>query len=177
MSIFPALQKKMLGEIGLSLREHGFTPKPMEQSFLLAKPFGWASIDLAFIRHPAIDFDVVVSAAIRIDAVQEMIQERHKLVTDKELKSVATIGCELGNLKGIGQQRWTIASEDDVSPVASGIVAECEASLLPFIEKYSNFETLLAVLIADCKEAKLISTFDDKRKKIVVALKELLKNS
>ncbi|MDN5924712.1 MAG: hypothetical protein L0H70_06905, partial [Xanthomonadales bacterium] len=90
-------------------------------------------------------------------------------------KHAATIGCELGNLKGIGQQRWTVSSEEDVPPVASDIAAECEATLLPFIEKYSDLDTLLAVLTTDTKMARLLSPIDDKTQRTVVALSEILK--
>ncbi len=177
MSSLAELQKQLLGEVGLLLHRHGFNPKPVQQSFRLAKPFGWASIHLAFIRHPPTDFDVVVNAAIRIDAVENRIQSNDSLVSARDRKHSATIGCELGNLKGIGQQRWTVASKDDVPSVASSIVAECEATLLPFIEKYSDLDTVLAVLEADTKFARLLSPIEGKRNKTVSALAALLMKS
>lgn len=174
MSRLEALQKSLLSEIGRLLHRHGFNPKPVDQSLRLAKSYGWASIHLAFVRHPPTDFDVIVNAAIRIDAVQDYIQGNDSLISATERKRSATIGCELGNLKGVGQKRWTISSEEDVCPVASEIVSECERNLLPFIERYSDFDTLLKVLAMDAKEARLLSPIDDKRHKTVIALSELL---
>lgn len=177
MSNLPALEKKLLSEVGSLLHRHGFNSKPVGQSFRVTKPFGWASIHLAFVRHPPKDFDVVVDAAIRIDAVQDSIQENDRLITDKDRKNSATIGCELGNLKGEGQQRWAISAEKDVGPVALQIVAECEATLLPFIEKYSDLDVLLETLTADPEAAKSISPIQEKRRKSVVALSKLLRST
>lgn len=88
------------------LQPHGFTPKLSEQWFRLPKPFGWASIHLAFVNHPPTDFDVVLNVAIRIDEVQDAIEDGNDpLITAKDLKRSATIGVELGNLKGTGQHR------------------------------------------------------------------------
>lgn len=177
MSSLAILQKQLIGEVGSLLHTQGFSPKPVQQSFRLAKPFGWASIHLAFVRHPPTDFDVIVNAAIRIDAVEGSIQGSGSLVSAKDRKHAATIGCELGNLKGIGQQRWTVSSEEDVPPVASDIAAECEETLLPFIEKFSDLDTLLAVLTTDTKMARLLSPIDDKTRRTVVVLSEILKMS
>ena len=176
MSGLPALQKKLLSEVGSLLHRYGFDKKPVDQSLRLAKSFGWASIHLTFVRHPPIDFDVVVNAAIRVDVVQDCIQNGDSLISIKDRKQSATIGCELGNLKGVGQQRWTISSEKDVGPVACAIAAECEATLLPFIEKYSDLDELLEVLAADTKVARLISPIDSKRNKTIDALSKLLKS-
>lgn len=175
MSSLAILQKQLLGEVGSLLHRHGFNPKPVQQSFRLAKSFGWASIHLAFVRHPPTDFDVIVDAAIRIDAVQDSILGSSSLISDRDRKNSATVGCELGNLKGVGQQRWTISSEEDVRRVASEVVAECEATLLPFIEKYSNLDTLLAALETNTEVATLLSPYDEARQKTVLALSKFLK--
>jgi len=169
------LEKELLAEVGLLLKQRGFGSKPVGQSFRLAKPFGWASIHLAFVRHAQIDFDVVVSAAIRIDAVQGMIQDKSdRLITDKDRKSSATIGCELGNLTGDGQRRWIISSRDDVGWVASEIVAACDKWLIPFIERYSNISAVLESLKADDVHARLISPINEKRRKTILALSKIL---
>jgi len=174
MNNLSALEKKLLSEVGSLLQGHGFSSRPVGQSLRLVKPFGWASIHLAFVRHPPVDFDVIVNVAIRIDAVQDSIQGGDSLITDKDRKNSATIGCELGNLKGVGQQRWTVSSEEDVSPIASEIAVECEATLLPFIERYSDLGALLETLSTNAGIAQLISPIESKRSKTVFALSALL---
>jgi hypothetical protein len=173
MNTLLSLEKALLSEVGSFLHRYGFDSKPVGQSFRLAKPYGWASIHLAFVRHPPTDVDVIVNVAIRIDAVQDAIQESDKLITDMDRKNSATVGAELGNLKGAGQQRWTIASAEAIHPVALEILTECEATLLPFIERYSDMDVLLETLTTDAKTASTISPFENKRRKTVLALSKL----
>ncbi len=174
MNDIRALEKQLLAAMGTLLQARGFNPKPAGQSFRLAKPFGWASIHLAFVRHPPDDFDVVLNVAIRVDAVQEAILDKNNpLIKESDRKHSATVGCELGNLKGIGQQRWTVASESDIRPVSEAIFAECESVMFPFIEKYSDLRVLLEVLKSGSNEARLISSTGE-RAKIVDALSGLV---
>ncbi len=128
------------------------------------------------MRHPPTDFDVVVDVAIRMDAVQDMIQESDSLMTSSDRRNSATIGCELGNLMGKGQHRWMVSSEEDVKLVASQIDAACRQTILPFIGRYSDFAYALETLMRDEKTARLISPIDDKRSKTVVALSKLLES-
>jgi hypothetical protein len=175
MSQLAELKKQFLLEMGRQLHPLGFSPKPVGQSFRMAKPFGWASIHLSFVTHPTIDFDVVVNAAVRIEAVQVLIQDiDDPLITDADRKSAATLGCELGNLKGIGQKRWTVSSERDVRPVASAILRECHAELLPFIEQFSRLENVLMALNGGGEFAELISPIEAKRIKTIDAISGLL---
>ncbi len=169
------LEKQLLSAMGTLLKEHGFDPKPIGQAFHLAKPFGWACVHLAFVRHPPTDFDVVVDVAVRVDAVQDAIVDKsNPLIKESDRKLSATVGCELGNLKGIGQQRWTVASESDIPPVSAAIFAECESVMFPFIEKFSDLRVMLEVLKSGSGEAKLISPLLDKRAKTIDALSALL---
>jgi hypothetical protein len=173
-----SLRKTLLGEVGSLLQPLGFAPKPVAQSFRMPKPFGWAAIHLGFVNHPPTDFDVVVNVAIRVDRVQDVIISKDDpLVADSDRRNSATVGCELGNLWGTGQHRWTIASEQQVRPVAREIVSACQQTLLPFIEKYSDLRTLHDTLAADSKEANLINPFPDERKKVVIILADLLRGS
>lgn len=169
------LEKQLLASVGTLLQARGFNPKPAGQSFRLTKPFGWASIHLAFARHPPTDFDVVLNVAVRVDAVQDAIQDKNDpLIKESDLKNSATVGCELGNLKGIGQQRWTVATASDVRLVAEALFAECESIMFPFIEKFSDLRVLLEVLDSGSKEARLISPLPEKRTNTVVALSQLM---
>jgi len=168
-----SLEKQLVKELASLLRPYGFSHQGSGQSFRLARPFGWASIHLAFVKHPPIDFDVIVNASLRIDAVQDAIQDRDGLISASDRKNSATVGSELGNLKGTGQQRWTISSAADVGPVARAMLTECESTLLPFIEKFSDLAVLEEFLAKDDMPAKLLSPFDEKRRKTVAALSRL----
>jgi hypothetical protein len=173
-----SLRKKLLDEVGSLLQPLGFAPKPVGRSLRVPKPFGWASIQLGFVKHPPIDFDVVLYASIRVDRVQEVIISKDDpLVTDEDRRDSATVGCEFGNLRGTGQHRWTIAREEHVRPVALEIASACEETLLPFIEKYSDLRVLHDTLAADAEEARLIDPLAFERKKVVAVLADLLRDS
>jgi hypothetical protein len=175
MNDIRALEKQLLTAVGNLLKGRGFDSKPVGQSFRLAKPFGWASIHLAFVRHPPDDFDVVLNVAVRVDAVQDVIQDKNdRLIKESDRKHSATVGRELGNIKGIGQQRWTVASENDIRPVSEAIFAECESVMFPFIDKFSDLCVLLEVLKSGSDEARLISPLPEKRAKTLVALSQLI---
>jgi hypothetical protein len=170
MSTLAELEKQLFALLGTLLKVHGFNAKPVDQSFRKPRSFGWAAIHLALIRHPPTDFDVVVNVAIRFDAIEELTGSTHPLIKSSDRKKAATIGCELGNLLGVGQKRWTIASEGDLEPVAAQIMECCESSIFPFIEKYSDLGTVLETLNAGGETASLISPLEGKRNRTLEAL-------
>lgn len=174
MNTLAELQRQLFDRLGYFMKPHGFIPKPADNSFRSGASFGWASIHLTFIRHPPTDFDVVVGASIRFDAVENMTQDADSLVKPSDRKKSATIGCELGNLLGVGQKRWTVASDGDIGPVASEIVIECEATLLPFIQRYSDLGHVLETLRAGGERAGLISPLEAKRDRTIEALSKML---
>jgi hypothetical protein len=98
-------------------------------------------LHLAFITHRDDDFDVVVDVAVE-----------HKRGRER----VCIVGAELGNIRGTGQHRWTVASVDDVPIATQGILDEFSATGLPFLERYSNLPEILRVMRASPKDARLI---------------------
>ncbi|KKY05700.1 hypothetical protein RM61_23215 [Xanthomonas phaseoli pv. phaseoli] len=118
---------------------------------------------------------MVVNTAIRVDEVQDIIQDKDDpLIRKADLERSATVGCELGNWQGSGQLRWTVATEADVASVASSILAEFDSVALPLIEKYSDLHVLLSELKAGKERAKLLSPFEPKRLKTIAAMEQLL---
>ncbi|MGH7953764.1 MAG: hypothetical protein ACREFE_17845, partial [Limisphaerales bacterium] len=146
MTKIAELQKKLLNEVAIIVAKHGFSPKPKGQSFRMQKPFGWASFHLSFILHESTDFDVTTDVALRIDAVENLINEDNNLLSNAEKLQTATIGCELGNLSEGQQKRWNIASDNDVELVAESIHDALASVAIPYIERYSNLQEIFAVL-------------------------------
>lgn len=175
MSNLSAVEKHLLGEIGLRLNRSGFNNKRIGQSFRRATSFGWESIHVAFVRHPPADFDVIVNFGIRIDAVQDVILGDDPLLTVSDRKNSATVGCELGNLTGQGQRRWTVSSEEDIPSVAAQIVGECEVSIFPIFEKYASPAAIYADLTQDEMTAELLAPFPASRAKIIEALSTIVR--
>ena len=86
-----------------------------------------------------------------------------------------TLGCELGNLTGEGQYRWSIADKADVVKAASGVVEKFRAVGLPYLERFSSLEIVLEVLSGDDKAAWLHSAIHDCRAMRAIAAAYLLK--
>ncbi|ATS75070.1 hypothetical protein [Xanthomonas citri] len=169
------LEKRLLKEVGALLKARGTTYRLVGQAFRLPKPYGWAALQLSFVEHPPLDFDVVVNIAIRVDEVQDIIQDKDDpLIRKADLERSATIGCELGNWQGSGQRRWTVATEADVASVAFSILAEFDSVALPLIEKYSDLHVLLSELKAGNEKAKLLSPFESKRLKTIAAMEQVI---
>lgn len=141
-----AFKKQILTEVGLLVKRDGFKSKISEQKFSLLKPFGTWIIHLSFIPHRKMDLDVKASVAIRIDAVETLVNEDRPELSEGDSAKTATAGGELGNLQGAGPKRWTIALFNDARPVASSIYSEILSIGWPFLERYSNMENLLNLL-------------------------------
>jgi hypothetical protein len=153
--------------LGTQLRDKGFKAVISQQSFRRATKDGWLGLHLAFVTHDE-DFDVVLNAAVRFSDVQDAL-----LGSDKEAKQSATIGCEYGRLTGQGQFRWTIASEGDVTPVASAIFNACSMTMIPFLEKYTCRGTVLDALSQNDATSILISPIDERRSRLVTLMRSM----
>src|SRR5688500_16482556 len=104
-----ALRKRLLEEISTRLKPVGY--RKSEQTFVRDFPGGCWMFHVAFIPH-AEDFDVTADIALRHDSIQDA-SRRYEHLDAREKKKTATLGVELGNLRGTGQHRWTVSSESD----------------------------------------------------------------
>lgn len=169
MSEKAAWQKSLLAELGDLLAPYGFSFVAARRSYRKRTPTGWQSIHLALVQHPT-DFDVVVDVGIRFEEIQKQIGG-----ANDRRGHQATIGCEYGNLLGIGQHRWSVAAASDVTPAAQSILKACETTLFPFLDMYSDLATVYEALKRDDRRAQSLMPLDDVRKAIVAAAEGLLK--
>ena len=115
---------------------------PREQSFTRKTLFGRQTFHVSFIRH-AHDCDVTGDVAIRIDDLEDLLNEWNATLSKAEQKQTHSMGAELGNLSEGRQRRWTLASEDDIPEVVSSVMALFESVGLPYLEKYSDLDIFL----------------------------------
>ena len=167
------LQELLLKELSTLLSKNGFEFRPREQGFRASRPDGSALFHLSFIPHAA-DFDIIADVTLRFDAVEDLLNEVRPYLSKTEKKLTATIGSELGQFLGGMQQRWTVASGSDVKSVAASIYDAFLSIALPFLKRYSDLDTLLAVLSSNHKLARLLSPSNAGRWKTVLALASLL---
>ncbi len=168
------LQESLLRELADLPAKLGFEFKPREQGFRAFRPGGCVFFHLSFVPHPA-DFDVIADVALRLDAVEDLLNEERPYLSKGEKKLTWTIGgCELGQLSGGMQRRWTIVSEADIKETAASISAAFESIGVHFIEQYSDLPTLLAVLSRNDKLARLVSPSHSGRCKAALAIAYVL---
>jgi hypothetical protein len=163
------LQNKLLHEVGGAISEYGFSPKPVGQDFYQKRPFGRASLHLSFIPHDQTDFDVTGDVALRVDAVENLINEDRALSKSVKVRT-ATVGAELGNIERGKFIRYNVADEWDITPAVDGLVSSLVRAGLPYIERCSNLERMLELLASNDSSSWLYSPFPAARCERAIAL-------
>jgi len=128
---------------------------------------------VSFIKHGH-DCDVTADVALRIDALEDLLNENTDLRNVERKKKIHSLGAELGNIADGRQRRWTLATEEDTPRVAGSMVSAFESIGLPYLETFSDLNRALAVLAADDRSSWLHSPFHDLRAKRAVGLAHLL---
>ncbi len=168
-----SLQHELLHRVAAHLARLGFDERPDGQSFYRRTEVGWWTVHLGFVEHPA-DFDVTVDVAIRVDAVETMINSSDKGLRKRARERTATVGIELGNLIDGRQRRWTVVAGNELPQIAISIAREVEDFGLPYLRRLSNLEQMLEVLKANDASAWKHSPIHGVRCKAVLALTLLL---
>jgi len=139
-------KKLILSEIAAHATADGFKPKLSEQTFSLTKPFGKRIIHISFIPHGNVDIDIVADVAIRIDAVEALVNEGRGNLNARESERTATLGGDIGNLSEGKQRRWRVAIMEDVGPVAASVYTDARRIGGEFFERYATMDNILRVL-------------------------------
>ncbi len=167
------LQKELFDALIPGLGVHGFAPIPVDQAFHKVVPEGRWIFHVAFVPHDA-HFDVTGDVAIRIDAVEDVVNRGNTALLARDRKRTATIGAELGNIADGRQRRWTVRTATDLIDVAASVVREFETFGLPYLERYSNLETMLEAISREDRSSWLHAPIHDARWKRAVALAVVL---
>jgi hypothetical protein len=139
------LEKQLLAELSNPVSELGFNKKPVNQSFYKPTDFGRLAFHVSFIEHDD-DFDITADVAIRVDALEDLVNELNKQLTKAEKKQTFSIGAELGNIAAGKQKRWKVCASTDIPMVAGSIARELERVGLPYLEEYSKFSRMFEIL-------------------------------
>lgn len=165
------LQEKLLAQLAVDLKPKGF--KRAKQTFTKKISVGKQIFHIAFVERNT-DFDVVADMAVRYDALEDLVNSARTNLSKREKLQTASIGCEIGNISGGEQKRWTVSGEADIAPVCSGILADFEAIALPYLEKYASLDEILSVLSGDDASAWLHSPLHGARAQKAVGAAYLL---
>jgi hypothetical protein len=173
MTSIKDFEKALFDAVSSKIVKYEFTGSRNDFCFYKRTAFGRLAFCLAFIRHPH-DVDLTAQMAVRFDELEQLINEQENRLSKAMRKDTFSLGVELGNLSEGRQKRWTVASLEDVEPVAQSIMNSFVAIGLPYLEKYSDMKTALDVLSGDDKAAWLHSPFHEVRAKRALGLAFLL---
>src|SRR5713101_4597003 len=148
------LRDGLFTHVGELMRKYGFDAKPSEQAFLKKASFGRQAFHLRIIKH-ASDIDVTASVALRVDAVEDMVNAHRANLSNSLKNRTYTIGVDIGNLSIGKQKRWTVASMEDIARVAPEIIADFEFVALPYFERFSDLQSIYRVLATNEEEGRL----------------------
>lgn len=167
------LKEQLISTVGEKVKSLGFKYVKREYGFVKRRPDGRETLHLAFIRHPS-DFHVVADVAIRFDALEELCFVPHPLLSENDKAKTYSFGAELGNIAGVGQKRWELATIEDIEPIAEGIYADFISIGVPFLERLSTLEKAFDLVNRPWREASLFQSFHTARAKHVIGLAKLL---
>lgn len=100
-------------------------------------------LHIGCINHSE-DFDAVGNVTVEFKSGKERI---------------CIVGAELGNIEGIGQNRFPVSTSAEAKSSAEGLHKHFEMHGLPFLRKYSHPVSVVTTLKQGGKEAMLISPF------------------
>ncbi|WP_263408414.1 hypothetical protein [Terriglobus tenax] len=125
----------------------GFNPKPLGQSFRQVVPTGKWEFHISFIAHKT-DFDLTADVAVRVDAIENLVNEYDTKLTTAEKRKSMTLGGELGNISEGVPRRWTISNVEDIPAACDGVIEAFRRVGLPFLQKHSDAAAAHRVLVS-----------------------------
>jgi hypothetical protein len=140
-------QRELLAELGQRLAHFGFNPKPSEQDFYRKIPAGKWAFHISFIPHKT-EFDLTADVAVRVDAIEDLVNEYDTKLTAAEKRKSMTLGGELGNISAGNPKRWTISNVEDIPSVCDGVIEAFREIGLPFLQKHSDAAAAHRVLVS-----------------------------
>jgi hypothetical protein len=174
MAAMKELQDGLLAELDKALAEYGLKRPARSQSFYGKTPWGKSAFHISFMKHRD-NSDVTADVAVRIDELEQLVNENNPRIVEPEKRKTFSLGAELGNISEGRQKRWTLATRRDVEPVAFSVLTTFRNVALPYIEKYANPQNAFEALKPNDRASWLHSPFHAERCKQIVALALLLR--
>jgi len=140
-------ERDVLTRLGKQLESHGFDPKPSGQSFYHSFPAGKSAFHVSFIPHQS-DFDLTADVAIRLNAIEDLVNEYDTKRAPTERRKSMTLGGELGNISEGHQLRWTVSDPNDIPKVCDQVANMFERIGLQFLRTHSDLAAAHKVLIS-----------------------------
>lgn len=140
-------RKELLVAITQELRLRCLAFRKSGRRFAIKTATGSGILYMHYIPHPGIDFDADLSVSVRLDAVEDIVNEFHGRLPKNEWRRTATFGSRLDSLMGLRDlKRWTISCRSDIPPAVADMGDKIEEYLIPYIQEYSDAHRAYQVL-------------------------------
>src|SRR5271157_2756505 len=159
MSSLKDLREKFLYKISDLLVNYGFNNKPNNDR--KKTDFGYIALYFGSVIYNTESLVTISpSLAIRFDEVENLLNLNRDNIKDSVKKRTNTIGGQIGNIYNHKYKDWRISYESDIINICNDIIKFYEMVCIPYIEKYSNLEVILNVLLSgdDDEKSKLVLT-------------------
>ena len=163
----------LLDRVASKLSLYGFSRRSNSQEFSKKTAFGRNGFHLTVIKHKG-DFDLSADVAIRFDELEGLVNNNKKFLSSKQKKETYSLGVDIGNITGEGDNLWTIVALPDIEPVSESLLSAFRTVALPYFEAYSDIETALQILSRDDQEAMLHSPVHTERAMRAIGLAYIL---
>ena len=147
-------QRTLLMGLADQIGTFGFNPKVLGQSFYQVVPTGKWVFHISFIAHKT-DFDLTADVAVRVNAIEDIVNEYDTKLTTAEKRKSMTLGGELGNISEGVPRRWTVSSVEDIPAACDGVIKAFQRIGLPFLQKHSDAAAAHRVLVSS-RQADLL---------------------
>jgi len=166
-------ERRILTMMGERVQLFGFNPRPSGQSFYHDFESGKWALHVSFIPHKN-DMDLTADVAIRINAVEDIVNKYDTKRTPAEKRRSMTVGGELGNISVGRPLRWTLPDLGDALKICDQMLDAFEKIGLPFLRAYSDVAAVHQVLTSSSPRATLLAPVSGSRYMRAVASAHVL---
>jgi hypothetical protein len=166
-------ERGILTKIGERVQLFGFNPRPSGQSFYHDFESGKWALHVSFIPHKN-DMDLTADVAIRINAVEDIVNRYDTKRTPAEKRKSMTIGGELGNISAGRPLRWTVPDVRGALKICDQLLDAFEKIGLAFLRAHSDVAAVHHVLTSPGPRAALLAPVLGSRYMRVVASAHVL---
>lgn len=166
----------LLNEVAPRMVAYGFEPKVKGQSVYRKTAEGHWAFHVSFMRHEH-DLDVTADMAVRIDAIEDLVNQYDEGLKPSEKRRTTTLGAELGNLSVRAPLKWTLRTTSDVPEVVDDLVRSFGEIGLPYLKSHARIKEAYKLLLSDAPEDRRHAPIIGARYMRVLAASYLLKSA
>jgi hypothetical protein len=164
---------EFLTALGRKLELLGFSTMTREQCYYRDNGSGKWVLHIAFIPH-AQDIDLTADIAIRIGAVEDLVNQYDTKLSPQEKRNSMTLGGELGNLSVGKNIRFTIDYATSISTICDQVLEQFEVVGIPLLHRYSDIGEVHRLLSSSDRTDTVLCPFKGPRYMRAVAAASIL---